>query len=130
MEAAAEKKAIVLCVDDEATALFFRKLVLQKSGFDVITASSAQRAMEMLSENRVDLVLSDILMPNVPGTELARQIKQQYPEMLVVLISGVNEVPQEASHADLFISKLEGPVALCEKLRMVLNKNGMSAKSV
>jgi DNA-binding NtrC family response regulator len=117
----AERDPIILCVDDEEIPLFFRKLVLQKAGFEVLTARSAALALEVLATSKVDLVLSDVLMPNVLGTELARLIKQDHPGMPVVLVSGVNEIPSEAVHADMFISKLEGPVAMCEKIKALLN---------
>jgi len=118
--AVAETKTI-LCVDDEATALFLRKAVLQKFGFQVVTASSAKEALMILEERRVDLVLSDLLMPEVVGTELARIVKERYPGIPVVVVSGVNEIPPEAGYADLFVSKLEGPLALQERLLQVLD---------
>jgi CheY-like chemotaxis protein len=68
----------------------------------------------------VDLVLSDLLMPEVIGTELARIVKERYPGLPVVVVSGVNEIPPDAAHADMFVSKLEGPIALQERLRQVL----------
>jgi CheY-like chemotaxis protein len=112
---------VILCVDDEPTALFLRKAVLQKFGFQVITASSAKEALGVLAGNQaVDLVLTDLLMPEVVGTELARIVKERYPHLPVVVVSGVNEIPPEAVHADLFVSKLEGPIALHERLRQVL----------
>lgn len=122
------QKLTILCVDDEETALFFRKRVLQKSGFDVVTASSAAQAMEILLTEKINLVLSDVLMPGTLGTELAKLVKQAHMGIPVVLISGVNDLPPEASYADLFISKLEGPVALCEKLQNLL-KPSISAAS-
>jgi CheY-like chemotaxis protein len=112
---------IILCVDDEPTALFLRKAVLQKFGFEVITASSAKEALSVLADNQaVDLVLTDLLMPEIVGTELARLVKEQFPGLPVVVVSGVNEIPPEVVHADLFVSKLEGPIALHERLRQVL----------
>ena len=111
----------ILCVDDEERALFLRKAVLQKFGFEVLPASSAREALEILAGNRVDLVLSDLLMPEMPGTELAKAVKERYPGLPVVIVSGVNEIPPDAGYADLFVSKLEGPVALCERIRKVLD---------
>lgn len=116
-----EQLPIILVVDDEPTPLYFRKLVLEKSGFHVLTASSASEALKMLPTTEVDLVLSDVLMPQVTGTELARMIKNEWPSLPVVLVSGVNEIPPEAAYADAFISKLEGPVLLCQKLHGILN---------
>lgn len=115
--------ATILCVDDEQVALFLRKAVLQKFGFEVVTASSAKDALRILSTQRVDLVLSDLLMPEVSGTELAKAIKEKYSGLPVVVVSGVNEIPPEVRYADLFISKLEGPVRLCERLREVLSQS-------
>lgn len=116
------EKATVLCVDDEAGALFLRKAVLRKFGFDVIAAQSAKEALQLLEQNRVDLLLSDLLMPDVSGAELAAAVKSRYPRLPVVIVSGVNEVPPNLTCADLFISKLEGPAVLCERLRSLLEQ--------
>jgi CheY-like chemotaxis protein len=115
-----QRKRMILCVDDEETSLILRKLVLEKSGFAVMTAGSANQAMEIVGSQPIDLVLSDQLMPGETGTELARRIKAVRPGLPVVLVSGVNEVPIDADFADLFISKLEGPENLCQKVREVL----------
>lgn len=117
-----EERAAILCVDDEAIPLTLRKSVLEKFGYAVITASSATQALEMLDSQSVDLVLTDLLMPGCSGTELAREIKQRKPQVPVVLLSGVNEVPEDADCADLFLSKVEGPVAMCEKIAEILKK--------
>ncbi len=113
-------KNVILCVDDEPNSLILRKLVLEKAGYRVLTASSAPQALEVLSANSVNLVLSDQLMPGTTGTELARQVKTQFPALPVILISGVNEIPPDAENADLFMSKVEGPAAMCEKIAAVL----------
>jgi CheY-like chemotaxis protein len=118
-----ESKAIILCVDDEPNSLVLRKLVLQKAGYEVITANSAFLALDVLASRQVDLVLSDQLMPGQTGTELARKIKTKWPEMPVVLISGVNEIPADAGVADLFISKVDGPVNMCQNIKEVLSKS-------
>jgi CheY-like chemotaxis protein len=110
------KKIIILCVDDEENALILRRLVLEKSGFEVLTASSAREAQEVLATRSVDLILSDQLMPGVTGTELARTVKAMYPQIPFVLVSGVNEMPEGIELTDMFISKLEGPVILIQKI--------------
>jgi CheY-like chemotaxis protein len=99
-----------------------RKLVLQKAGYEVVTANSAVAALDVLASSRVDLVLSDQLMPGVTGTELARQIKDKWPSLPVILISGVNEIPPDSEIADLFMSKVEGPIMMCQNINDVLTK--------
>jgi CheY-like chemotaxis protein len=118
-----DSKAVILCVDDEPNSLVLRKLVLQKAGYDVITANSAAQALEVLDSRQVNLVLSDQLMPGQTGTELARQIKSRWPSLPVILISGVNEIPPDAAIADLFMSKVEGPVMMCQNISDVLTKS-------
>ena len=120
--------AKILCVDDEEVPLFLRKRVLEKSGHKVVTANSAQEALRILNDQTFDLVLSDQLMPDMIGTQLARTIKEVCPSIPVILISGVNEVPPDAGYADLFISKLEGPAALCQKIFDVLQQKFVKAE--
>jgi CheY-like chemotaxis protein len=110
-------------VDDEPNSLILRKLVLEKAGYQVLTASSANQALEVLSSSRIDLVLSDQLMPGGTGTELARQVKTRFPGLPIILLSGVNEIPPDADSADLFMSKVEGPAAMCDKISAVLSRS-------
>ena len=114
------KKELILCVDDEENQLAVRKLVLESKGYAVLTAPSGQQALLLLTQHPVDLVLSDHLMPGLTGAELARQIKGQKPELPVILISAVNELPADAAYADLFMSKLDGPIAMCENIAAML----------
>jgi two-component system response regulator CpxR len=122
-----ESSFVILCVDDETVPLTLRRLVLEKSGFAVIPASSAKEALDILNAQAVDLVLTDLLMPGLNGLELARKIKERTPALPVILLSGVNEVPEGAECADLFLSKVEGPVAMCERISEVLKKSRSSA---
>jgi CheY-like chemotaxis protein len=123
------EKELILCVDDEENQLAVRKLVLEQSGYSVLAASSGQQALALLAGHPIDLVLSDHLMPGLTGTELARQIKAQNPHLPVILISAVNEIPADAAYADLFMSKLDGPQAMCQNISAVLarSRNGSSS---
>lgn len=116
-----ERKPVILCVDDQELPLTLRKLVLEKQGYEVIAAHSAQTAMKLLESRGADLVLTDQLMPGGNGSELARWVREAHPGVPVVLISGVNEIPDDAAHADLFISKVEGPARMCEQIAEILS---------
>ena len=115
-------KTAILCVDDEEIPRTFRKLILEKQGYEVVTASSAEQALEMLSDRRFDLVLTDQMMPGMVGTELTKRIKSSMPGLPVVIVSGVNELPVDVSYADRFISKIEGPEALFQGIIEVLER--------
>ena len=116
-----QHKAVILCVDDELNPLTLRRLVLQKAGYEVLTANSGKEALEIVSSRHVDLVLSDHLMPGMQGTELAQQLKERHPKLPVILISGVNELPAGSANANAFLSKIEGPDALCKEVAAILN---------
>jgi CheY-like chemotaxis protein len=114
----------ILCVDDEETPRTLRKLILQKQGYHVITAASGAEALEVLDRESINLVLSDQMMPGMLGTELTKSVKAMRPTMPVILISGVNEIPPDASYADRFVSKIGGPELLFKTVAEVLKAYG------
>src|SRR6266436_1791041 len=114
----------ILCVDDEETPRTLRKLILQKQGYQVLTAGSGEEALELLDRANIHLVLSDQMMPGMTGTELTKSVKAMRPTMPVILISGVNEIPADASYADRFISKVGGPGLLFKTVADVLTAYG------
>lgn len=93
---------------------------MERQGYEVVTASSVQQALEVLAASKIDLILSDQLMPGGTGTDLTRAVKSMYPGLPVVLISGVNEIPPDAIYADLFLSKVEGPLSMCKHIENLL----------
>lgn len=134
-------KAVILCVDDEEIPRTLRKLILQKQGYEVIAVASAREALEILngrtpvvdgqtmgSERAIGLVLTDQIMPGMLGTELTKRVKAATPEMPVIIISGVNEIPVDACYADRFISKVEGPEALFQGVAAVLDQYRIKAR--
>ena len=115
-------KTAILCVDDEDIPRTLRKLVLEKQGYEVIAVPSGREALQILSTRAFDIVLTDQMMPGMAGTELTKQIKRDNPRMPVIIVSGMNEIPADASHADRFISKIEGPEALFRGVAEVLEQ--------
>jgi CheY-like chemotaxis protein len=123
-------RPVILCVDDEDNALALRRSVLEKAGYTVITALSGTQALELLGINKIDLVLSDYVMPNLSGGKLAHAIKARHPHLPVIILTGIQEIPTDAPHADLFVSKTEGPVSVCAKIASVLQKYKDSVRPV
>jgi CheY-like chemotaxis protein len=113
---------IILCVDDEEIPRTLRKLILEQQGYTVVAVTSGQEALAHLAGTRFDLVLTDQMMPGMSGTELTKQIKQSMPDLPVVIVSGVNEMPPDACYADRFISKIAGPAALFYGIAEVLQQ--------
>jgi CheY-like chemotaxis protein len=96
-------------VDDEDIPRTLRVMVLAKQGYTVLPAVSAAQALELLDQHHVDLVLTDQMMPGLVGTELAKILRAARPQLPIVIVSGVNEIPDDAIFADRFVSKVEGP---------------------
>src|SRR6476620_9594320 len=81
-------KPQVLCVDDSETQLWLRAQVLEKNGFLVLNATTAVRALELLRDNPVCLVLSDHMLSKTTGIKLAVEMKRIKPHVPLVLYSG------------------------------------------
>ena len=78
----------VLVVDDEKVIRDGCHRVLSAKGFDVHFAENGLQAMEVLAETPVDLVLLDLKMPVMNGEEVLAKVSAQYPEILVIIITG------------------------------------------
>jgi two-component system, NtrC family, response regulator PilR len=77
----------ILIVDDEPNIIEILEIVLQEEGMDVLKAASVREALSVLHERAVDLVISDIRMPDLSGVELLRQAKQVAPEAVFIMIT-------------------------------------------
>ncbi|MGB3211523.1 MAG: sigma-54 dependent transcriptional regulator [Desulforhopalus sp.] len=77
----------VLIVDDERSMRDFLKILLEKEGHQVITADSGANALDNLAKGPVDVIVSDIRMPGMTGIELLETVKEQSPELPMILIT-------------------------------------------
>ena len=82
----------VLLVDDHAPVLRFLSLAFSSKGCDVSATSTAEEALELISKQSFDLVVSDIKMPGLSGLDVLQAVKGQQPETPVVLITGAPTV--------------------------------------
>ncbi len=82
----------ILIVDDEAGSRESLKAVFSKK-YQVSLAESAEDAMKLLSKNRMDLILLDVLMPNKNGLAFLKDAKERYPNVPVIMISASSAVP-------------------------------------
>ncbi|MGD8776800.1 MAG: endopeptidase La [Syntrophobacterales bacterium] len=83
----------VLVVDDEEITRANLQHILEKEGYQVATATNGAEALGQLEETSFDLVLTDLLMLKVDGMELLQQVKDRYPQIDVVIITGYATVP-------------------------------------
>ena len=78
----------ILIVDDEDRIIQSLEGILMDEGFDVISARSGVSALEMIEDMMPDLVLLDIWMPGMDGLETLIKIKEAYPHLQVIMMSG------------------------------------------
>ena len=102
----------VLVVDDEDSVRRLVSAVLRRHGFSIIEAANGREALTALAERYdVDLVISDVLMPELGGRELAKQLQRDRPEMPVLFISGYTnqELANEGGSLDADATFLAKP---------------------
>lgn len=115
-------KKIILCVDDNEQSLSIRKVMLETRGYRVMTAITAADALEIFKKNPIDLVLSDLVMPDFDGRQLIKEIKRLSPQTPAILFSGkITIFTDDEMPADVFLPKgCYAPVELLERVRLLL----------
>lgn len=113
-----------LLVDDDALSLQVLKVALQGAqGFQTWTARDGQEAIQVLERRNVDLLVTDLAMPGLPGQDLIRYVEEFHPHVPVIVVSGV---PFEATgladreKAVCFLPKPVDPRRLRQEARWVL----------
>ncbi|MGS2716783.1 response regulator [Eionea flava] len=84
-------KPKILLVDDERSIRSSLHRIFRKNGFDVFEADGGAAALELLNNETVDVVVSDQRMPGMNGTEFLTQVKQQYPQIGRIMLSGQSD---------------------------------------
>jgi two-component system, cell cycle sensor histidine kinase and response regulator CckA len=113
---------IVLLVEDEETVRKFVHRTLSTRGYSLVEAKDGSSALAVGGNlPRIDLLLTDVVMPNLNGVKLAERLKRTHPEMRVIFMSGYpdnNELAPEGFDARsvMFIQKPFGPGALLQAL--------------
>jgi CheY-like chemotaxis protein len=81
-------KASILVVDDEKIVLDGWREELELAGYRVRTAQNGSEALTLAKEEKPDIVLTDLVMPGINGVEVCKGIKEMYPDVDVLFISG------------------------------------------
>jgi len=82
----------ILCVDDEQNILNALKRLLRKENYRLLTANGGRAGLDILAENEVHVVVSDQRMPEMNGTEFLKQVRQAYPGVLRIILTGYTDV--------------------------------------
>jgi CheY-like chemotaxis protein len=87
-----ELQHTVLCVDDEENILNAMKRLLRKENYRLVTARNGTEGLEILRKENVHLVISDQRMPGMSGVEFLARIKEEYPDIIRIVLTGYTEV--------------------------------------
>ena len=114
----------ILVVDDEDIVRTSCSRTLSPEGYDVRLAKNGAEGLKMASEERFDLVLTDLKMPDMDGIEVLRIIKEQWPETAVIIVTGYQTVDTAVKAIKLgaydYIEKPFTPDALISAVREAL----------
>jgi len=117
--------ALILVVDDEYLVAIMLADVLEDEGFEVVTASNGQLALDAIEVRRPDLVVTDFMMPAMTGLELAEALRAdaETAQVPILLVSGA-QGGIARSRPDLFDAVLDKPYqtnAMIAQIRALLN---------
>lgn len=85
----------ILVADDEMSIRLLYSEELREEGYEVFTASNGREALEVVDKEPLDLIILDIKMPEMNGIEVLRRIKEQHPDLPVLLSSAYSEYKQD-----------------------------------
>jgi two-component system, OmpR family, alkaline phosphatase synthesis response regulator PhoP len=123
----------ILLVDDEPDILEFISYNLAKEGFEVYTSSNGKEAIKLAKQERPQLIILDVMMPDLDGIETCRVIRET-PELKGVLVAFLTARNEDYSQiagfdagADDYINKPIKPRVLVSRVKALLRRQGVSA---
>jgi two-component system, OmpR family, alkaline phosphatase synthesis response regulator PhoP len=123
-----EQEQCILLVDDEEDILEFLGYNLKKEGYQVLTATNGQKAVQLAVENRPDLIILDVMMPGMDGVEtcnLMRQHQQLKDTMIIFLTARSEDYSQIAGFeagGDDYLAKPIRPKVFVSRVRALLKR--------
>ena len=118
--------ATILVVDDEAPVRNLLSDVLEKEGYSVFTAETGVEASTIYNANQIDLIITDLVMPEKGGIDLIMELKKQDPNIKVIAISGGGGITGRFDY--LPIAKLVGATEIIAKPFQVTEIRSQVAK--
>jgi CheY-like chemotaxis protein len=98
----------ILCIDDDDGVLSYHRALLERRGFEVLTAASARQGLQIAADIAVAAVIVDYHMPEMNGHEVATEIKRLRPQIPIVMVSSDEEIPEQVFEVvDAFVTKDE-----------------------
>lgn len=98
----------ILCIDDDDGVLGYYRALLERRGYEVLTAVSARQGLEIAAARAIAAVILDYHMPDMNGDEVAAEIKRLRPQVPIIMVSSDDAIPEQVLKAvDAFVSKYD-----------------------
>ena len=125
-------KKTILCIDDnEQTLSVAPSFFSETRGYRVLTATNGQDAITLFSASQIDLVLTDLGLPQMDGNQLIGHLKEISPEVPMILTSDTVRPGERAHRADAFLAKgCCTPSELIERIRVMSARKRGPRKAV
>ena len=120
-------KQTILVVDDEPKLVAVLRAYLEGDGYQVVTAGDGREALDQFRRARPDLLILDIMMPELDGLEVCRRIRQESNVPIIMLTARVEEVDELLGlrlGADDYVTKPFSPRAILARVQAVLRRTG------
>lgn len=120
----------ILVVDDDSNIRELIRLILKKESFEVIEATDGEDALEKIEKNKVDLVVLDIMMPNMDGWEFCREARKFW-DLPILMLTAKGETSQKVKGfelgADDYLTKPFEPAELTARVKALLKRCNIAA---
>lgn len=117
--------ATILMVDDEKEILKLIEIYLHNEGYNLLQASNGLEALELLSKNKVDLIILDVMMPKMDGLEACMKIRENHNIPIIMLSAKTQDIDKIAGlsiGADEYVSKPFSPLVLVARIKSHLRR--------
>jgi two-component system response regulator VicR len=118
----------ILCIEDETEMIDLMRLILERRGFDFVGAEGGQQGLELMRQEKPDLILLDLMMPGMDGWEVYQQIKadEELKDTAVIVVTAKAQnidkvLGLHIAQVDDYITKPFGPQELLDSIYRVLN---------
>ena len=125
----AEEKNTVVCIEDEAEMIDLVKLILGRKGFDLTGAMGGREGLEAVRRIKPDLILLDLMMPEMDGWEVYQQMKadEELKDIPVIVVTAKAQSIDKVlglhiAKVDDYVTKPFGPQELLQSVERVLSK--------
>ena len=86
----------ILVIDDDETVRLLLRNILEREGYRVLDAHEGYEGLKQFRENPTDLVITDLIMPGKEGIETIRDLRQEFPHVKIIAISGGGRISPES----------------------------------